>query len=263
MKTYEFVGKNVQKAIETGLKELGLSEVDVDIKILDEGGFFRKAKVQLSTEKEVEIEIKEQTTTDKKPEKETKKENTGKKAEKETKEKETDKKINKEEKVATVEVKPEKEDSFDEEEVIAKINEFLKELLSKMKIEGNISVTNKEDSVLFGVNGEKVNELIGKRGETLNAIQEILAIVGRNAGLRDKKIYFDVENYKERRQETLKNLAKRLAEKAVKYCKPVKLEPMTAYERKIIHTTLQEDDRVTTKSEGEEPNRHLVIIPKK
>ncbi len=132
-----------------------------------------------------------------------------------------------------------------------------------MQVDAEISVVEKENNITFCANGEMVNRLIGKRGDTMNAIQEILSIVARNSGNREYRVYFDVENYKERREETLVALAKRTASKVVKIGKPIKLDNMSAYERKIIHTALQEFDGVTTKSEGEEPNRHLVVIPTK
>ncbi len=237
MKTIQATAKNVQKAIEEGLKELGVSQEEVDIKVLDEGGLFRKAKVELSYDDGKE---------DKKPSKEEKKdEKLEKKAEK---------------KAAKEEAKAEKElpAKLDPEKVG---KDFLKELLDKMKVQAEVEFTTTQDGVLFNASGDHVNPLIGRHGETLNAIQELLMNVLKNKGYREGRVYFDVENYKNRREVALVELAEKMANKALKIGKPVRLERMSAYERKIIHTALQNFEGVTTQSEGEEPNRYLVIIP--
>ena len=140
---------------------------------------------------------------------------------------------------------------------------FLKGLFEKMNVEAEVSAFENSESVTFNASGEKVSSLIGKRGETLNAIQDVLSNVMKNANYRNKKFYFDVENYKNRREMSLINLADRMAKKALKIEKPIKLERMNAYERKIIHTALQSCEGITTHSEGEEPNRYLVIVPVK
>ncbi len=246
MKKIQVTARNVQKAIEQGLKELGVKQEDVDIKVLDEGGLFRKAKVELIyddglEEEKVNKEIK-------KEEKEIEK-----KLKKEIKE---DLKQNKKEQ--NFEEKSEKSDSVEKVAV-----DFLSELFEKMDIKADISFVKTDLGYSFNASGEKVNYLIGKRGETLNAIQELLSNVIKASGFKNQKVFFDVENYKNRRELTLVKLANRIAHKALKIGKPVKLERMSAYERKIIHTALQDFDGVTTKSEGEEPNRCLVVIPKK
>ena len=117
------------------------------------------------------------------------------------------------------------------------------------------------EGINYNVKGNRVNELIGYRGETLNALQYLLSMIIKNAGYKTK-VFLDVENYKKRREETLASLAERLARKAVKLNKPIELEPMNAYERRIIHTVLGDNEFVETHSEGEEPNRHLIITPK-
>jgi spoIIIJ-associated protein len=240
MKTIQATAKNVQKAIEQGLKELGVSQEEVDIKVLDEGGLFRKAKVELSYDDGV-VEVK--------PSKEEKK------AEKA--EKKAEKKVSKEEEKSS-----KKEEKNSEKTDVEKVGkDFLKELLEKMKVQAEVEFTKTEDGVLFNASGEHVSALIGRRGETLNAIQELLKNVLKNKGYREGRVYFDVENYKNRREIALVELAERMASKAVRYGKPVRLDRMNAYERKIIHTALQNFEGVTTQSEGEEPNRHLVIIP--
>lgn len=237
MKTIQVTAKNVQKAIEEGLKELGVSQEEVDIKVLDEGGLFRKAKVELSYD---------DGKQDTKPSKE---------------EKKADKADKKAEKKATkAEAKAEKElPAKTDPEAIGK--DFLKELLDKMKVQAEVEFTTTQDGVLFNASGDHVSPLIGRHGETLNAIQELLMNVLKNKGYREGRVYFDVENYKNRREVALVELAEKMAKKALKIGKPVRLERMSAYERKIIHTALQNYEGVTTQSEGEEPNRYLVVIP--
>lgn len=246
MKKIQIEAKNVQKAIEQGLKELNVTQDQVDIKIIDEGGFFRKAKVELILDKDVEEKLlKEEAQQKANLEKEQVKEE-----------------VKKEKKEVKKEVKEEK--SNEPKQDMFEVGEkFLKGLFEKMNVEAEITSFEADGCVTFNASGEKVSTLIGKRGETLNAIQDILANVMKNNGFRDKKFYFDVENYKNRREISLINLADRMAKKALKIEKPIKLERMNAYERKIIHTALQSCEGITTKSEGEEPNRHLVIIPTK
>lgn len=259
MSKKQFVAKNVEKAIELGLEELGLNQEDVDIKILDQGGLFRKAKVEIiydGADDEEKVDEKDEKKEVLKAEKETLK------AEKKQEEK-LEKQEKKVEKDAEKQEKKERKEEYGEKEIIKVCEDFLEGLFEKMQVDAEISCEKKDGNITFNANGEMVNRLIGKRGETMNAIQEILSIVARNAGNRDCKVYFDVEDYKARREETLVALAKRTASKAVKIGKPIKLDNMSAYERKIIHTALQEFDGVTTKSEGEEPNRHLVVIPTK
>ena len=254
MKVIQATGKNVEKAIEEGLKQLGVSQDEVDIKILDEGGFFRKAKVELTLEKDVD-------------EKPAKKENV--KTEKQPAEKKENKKETTEENNIVVEEvvfdtdEPKTPVEEDEDKAIEIGKKFLEEFITKFKTEATVEPVKAENGITLCISGEQVNELIGRRGETLNAIQEILNLVLKNNGFRHTHIFIDIENYKNRREESLISLANRMAHKAVKINKPIKLEAMSAYERKIIHTTLQSDDLVTTKSEGEEPNRYLVIIPTK
>ena len=246
MKSILAQGKNVQKAIENGLKELNATQDEVSIKIIDEGGLFRKAKVELTLDKEVEENlVKEEKKEEKSLEK---------KAEiKEEKPKKEKTKV-KEEKPQTQEVGQDVE-SFGKE--------FLTKLFKQMKVEAQVESFESDLGITFNASGEKVSTLIGKRGETLNAIQEVLSNVLKNAGFKDKKVFFDVENYKNRREMSLITLAERMASKAIKINKPIKLERMNAYERKIVHTAIQNLEGVTSKSEGEEPNRRLVIIPTK
>jgi len=245
MKKIQITAKNVQKAIDQGLKELDVKLEDVDVKILDEGGIFRKAKVELVyNDGNSEIEVlndKKDLKKEKKTKKETKK---------------IEKKV---EKIS--EKKVEKKDKKTAKNLEEICTDFLEKLFEKMTVKAKIDFNRDEDGAHFNVSGERVGALIGKRGETLNAISEILSNIAKKEGFKEEKIFFDVENYRERRKESLIALAERMAKKAVKIEKPIKLERMNAYERKIIHTALQDFEGVTTKSEGEQPNRYLVIVP--
>jgi len=252
MKKIQITAKTVQKAIEDGLKELNATQDQVDIKILEEGGLFRKAKIELILDKDIEEERQKEII----PKAEVVKEEPNS--------------VIKKEEIIVSQAKTEKTEKKQEEKIIEKERSdkdfaicFLKELCQHMNVEAEITFFETDEGITFNAEGEKVSTLIGKRGDTLNAIQDILSNVMKNNGYREKRFFFDVENYKNRREISLVNLAERMANKALKISKPIKLERMNAYERKIIHTALQNFEGVSTRSEGEEPNRHLVIIPKK
>ena len=246
MKTIQITAKNVQKAIEQGLKELGVSQEEVDIKILDEGGLFRKAKIELCYE---DGNIAKEKSEKKAEDKDKKEESTAEKKEEKSKEKAQKKETTEQEK------------TDNKESIESAGKDFLNKLLEKMRVQAEIDFAKTEDGVLFNASGDKVSALIGRHGETLNAIQELLLNVLKNKGYKEGRVYFDVENYKNRREIALVEMAEKMASKAIKLNKPVRLERMSAYERKIIHTALQNFEGVTTQSEGVEPNRHLVIIP--
>ena len=246
MKTIQITAKNVQKAIEQGLKELGVSQEEVDIKILDEGGLFRKAKIELCYE---EGNIAKEKSEKKAEDKDKKEEPKAEKKEEKSKEKAEKKETTEQEK------------TDNKESIESAGKDFLNKLLEKMRVQAEIDFAKTEDGVLFNASGDKVSTLIGRHGETLNAIQELLLNVLKNKGYKEGRVYFDVENYKNRREIALVEMAEKMASKAIKLNKPVRLERMSAYERKIIHTALQNFEGVTTQSEGVEPNRHLVIIP--
>lgn len=250
MRTIVSVGKNIEKAIEAGLKDLGVNQEDVSIEILSEGGLFKKAQVRLTLDEGVQEKVEEKV--EEKPKKETKK---TAKAEKKTTKKEEVKEVKEEPK----EEKPVKaKKSIDEAVELG--SKFLVTLFKELNDEILVTSTKVEGGISYNIKGEKVSTLIGYRGETLNALQYIVNNVIKNAGFKNVRVFLDVENYKEKRQETLISLAERLARKAIAQNKEIKLEPMNAYERRIIHTALQ-NSGVTTHSEGEEPNRYLIITP--
>ena len=260
MKTITVVGKNVAKAIEQGLEQLGKKQEDVDIKILDQGGIFRKAKVELSFDDGVE-----EASTEAPNEKDLLKNEKKQQKQTQKQEKKEQKESKKQKKVQDAEIEEttsEKENSKTQslEEFCV---EYLQMLFQKMGVEAEVSYSKVAGATTFNASGKNVNALIGHHGETLNAIQEILANAVKKVGYKNERVFFDVENYKNRREISLVSLAEKMAEKATKIGKPVRLERLNAYERRIVHTALAENQNVSTKSEGEEPNRVLIIIPNK
>ncbi len=220
-------GKTTSEAIEKGLKELGVSKEKVEIKVLEneeKRSFFsilapRVVKVELKL-KENELKSNNDNTV-------------------------------KKEKIAL----SAQELKLAEENV----REFLEEFLPKIGKQIQYQVKQEEYGLEVTINGEESSILIGYRGETLYDFQNILSIVS-NKNIQNKvRVILDIENYKEKRVKTLENLALKIARSVEKTGKAVTLEPMKAYERKIIHAKLQDSEKVTTRSIGEEPKRRVVI----
>ena len=221
-------GKTTNEAIENGLKELHVNKNQVDIKVLesdDKRSFFsilapRVVKVELTLK---ELNEEENIEKDNKP-KEIKKYST--------------------QELETAE---------------ANINEFLKVFLPKLGQDINYSIEKEETGLLVRINGNDAGYLIGYRGETLYSLQNILISIASKTLLSRVRVILDIEDYKNKREKTLEDLADRMAKKVIRTGKPVTLEPMKAYERKIIHSKLQSSNKVKTHSIGEEPRRRLVI----
>ena len=142
---------------------------------------------------------------------------------------------------------------------------FLTKVFKAMGIEATIEVVlvEEEETVYVNLIGDDMGVLIGKRGQTLDSLQYLTSLVINKYSDNYLKVKLDTENYRERRKETLENLAKNIASKVKRTHKPVTLEPMNPYERRIIHSALQNDKYVETHSEGEEPYRKVVITLKK
>lgn len=148
-------------------------------------------------------------------------------------------------------------------DAIETAKEFLQSVLQNMDIEAEIKVTREDErSIIFNITGEKMGLLIGKRGQTVNSLQYLTQLAANRNSKHYVTVILNPEDYRERRKETLIQLAKRLASRAVHLGESVSLEPMPNYERKIIHTTLSHNRKVATSSEGEEPNRYVVIRPR-
>ncbi len=150
-----------------------------------------------------------------------------------------------------------------EQTPVEKAENFLTEIFASMHLDVKMEREDKEDGHVFNLVGENLGILIGKHGQTLDALQ-YLTNLAANRGLLEEKtrIILDVENYRSRREETLRRLAVRLADKVRRTNEKVMLEPMNRHERKIIHMALQDNSRVMTYSAGDEPYRKVVIEPK-
>lgn len=147
------------------------------------------------------------------------------------------------------------------------IRNFLSDVFNAMELKVDIEMTvNEEDSTVdIDLKGDDMGVLIGKRGQTLDSLQYLVSLVANKEREKEKyyRVKLDTENYRERRKETLESLAKNIAYKVKRTRKSVYLEPMNPYERRIIHSALQNDKYVSTRSEGEEPFRHVVVFMKK
>ena len=213
-------GKTTNEAIENGLKKLGVTKKDVEIKILEEE---KKSFFDILAPRVVKVELILKG---------------GKREHKEVKvgEKDLEKALN-------------------------NTNNFLNDLLKNLdKVEYNAII--KEDTIYIKIDGEKASDLIGYRGETLESLQNIISAVANKETNERVGIIVDILDYKEKRKNALEILAKKVEKTVIRNGKPFKLEPMNAYERKIIHTALQDSTEVTTNSVGEEPYRRVIIRKK-
>ena len=255
-------GKDVDEAVALALIDLKVSKEDVEVTVLEEPtkGFLglgaKLAKVRVEKKKppqpEKPVKPKEEKAEakpkDRKPEK---KNNTKRSQESKPEEKKRNIVLDD---VDINELKP-----VEEHEALA----FLKDITEKMGLDLAFSARVGEDLVYVEMNGKDSRTVIGKRGQTLDAIQYLASLVVNKDKEKYTKVVVDAENYRAKREKTLEQLANRLAAKVVKTRKHVRLEPMNPYERKVIHATLQKNPSITTRSEGEEPYRRVVIELKK
>lgn len=220
-------GKTTNEAIENGLKKLKVSKNMVDVKVIeneDKRSFF-----SILTPRVVKVEL-------------TVKENSESKTNKPKSER-------KEITVTETDLNKAKEN----------IEKFLEDFMKNISNETEKTVEINGDSVSVSIDGNEVGMLIGYRGETLYAFQNILSAVANRNTENRVRILLDIAGYKEKRVKTLEDLADKLAKTVIRTRKSVTLEPMQAYERKVIHTRLQDNNSVSTKSIGEEPRRRIVI----
>ncbi|MFI3171571.1 MAG: RNA-binding cell elongation regulator Jag/EloR [Eubacteriales bacterium] len=166
------------------------------------------------------------------------------------------------------ESKPAKKEIVKEPKTVAKIEKetilatkkFIEDVLKSMDIEATvIAEVDEEGALSVNIDGKNMGVLIGKRGQTLDSLQYLANRVANKEQDGYIRVKLDTENYRERRKKTLENLAKNIAYKVKRTRKPVSLEPMNPYERRIIHSALQDDSRVSTHSEGDEPYRKVVV----
>ena len=225
-------GKTTQEAIENGLKELKVSKDKVDVKVLENEN--KKSFFSILTPRVVKVEL-------------TLKENI---------------KQEKNEKQEKREEKPKREYANNEEDInLAKerVEKFLKDWLNKVDESLEYSIKVEDFTIMIDINGNAAGLLIGYRGETLNAMQTILSTIA-NRNFNDRiRLILDIENYREKRAKILEELAEKVSKTVLKNGKDITLEPMSAYERKIIHSKLQENTKVETYSIGEGDNRRVVI----
>ncbi len=261
MKTsVEATGKNIEQAIENALFELKAPREDVDIEILSEGGLFKKAKVIVSISEDA---VEKYDKRKKIKEEESFKNNTEK-----ADLIENDKKIfNEEENFEKNQII---EDEKSDEIIIQEKNQiknevrpsavdFIEGLIKAYGKEAVVSQIEEDEVIKIAINGEGLNDLIGYRGECLFALSYIMNTVCKR---ENKKQVLDICDYREKRAESLKALANRMANKVAKTGRYAKLEPMDASERRQIHMALQDNDKVTTMSKGTEPKRYVIIFPR-
>ena len=268
MEYMEFSAKTVQDAITEACTHFVVTSSSLEYEVIEEGstgflGIGSKPAVIKARAKSEEIDEAKAVFTKEEEKKEVKKE-----AKKEKKEiKETKKEVKKEEKaeVKKEEVAKKREINVDAAEVEKKAIDFLKDVLSKMEIENDVKAKydSEENCLNIEISGEDMGVLIGKRGQTLDSLQYLVSLVVNKGTKEYIRVKVDTENYRERRNKTLENLAKNMAFKVKRTRRSVTLEPMNPYERRVIHSALQNDSYVTTHSEGEEPYRKVVITLKK
>ena len=291
MEYIEVTGKSVEEAITNACTKLGIPSDKLDYEVIDKGnsgflGIFNSKPAKIKAREKQEEPVVEQVKaqepkksieapvhTEKKFEK---KADNFKKAEpKKEFKSETKKEFKKEYKPADnhknaevkeapkAEEKPKAEPfTAEQKEVIKKdIKEFLNNMFGAMNMEvkDDITFDDEENSVNVDLSGDNMGVLIGKRGQTLDSIQYLTSLVINKNSEKYVRVKLDTENYRKRRKETLESLAKNIAYKVKRSRRPVSLEPMNPYERRIIHSALQADKFVSTRSEGEEPFRHVVV----
>lgn len=259
-------GTDVEEAVKLALIDLKLERDEVEVTVLEEPskGFFgigsKLAKVRVEPKKKV---VEETAVSEMKPEIKEEQPSTieetaeSDKAFEQRKTEKRKKDRKKKEKKNTI-IPREPEENMVEVEDHPALS-FLKDLTEKMGLNLDITAKTGSSSVYLNIKGKDSGTVIGKRGQTLDAIQYLTSLVVNKENEKYIRVVVDAENYRAKREKTLEQLANRLADKVVKTKKSVRLEPMNPYERKVIHATLQSNPNVTTKSEGEEPYRRVII----
>ena len=222
-----YEGRTTNEAIEKGLKDLNVSKKQVDIKILetdDKRSFFSILTPRVV---KVELILKEEQA----------------------------KPIKKE----RAEISAETENKAEEN-----IRKFLDEFIAKLPTKGlTYEITSDKNDLFVNIEGQDTGYLIGYRGNVLNSMQNVINNVANNGTAERVRVLLNIGGYKEKREKDLQELAEKIAGTVIRRRKSITLEPMTSYERKIIHSKLQENTKVETHSIGEEPNRKVVISLKK
>ncbi len=246
MEYIEVSAKTVSDAITEACQKLGVTSDRLDYKVVEEGsaGFLgigsKPALIKAAVKEEVKEETKEEVKV------------------------ETESKAEKKEEINAV--KEEKVSANVDAAVLEEsAKTFLKDVFQAMKL--NVTIEAEYDAAEMNLSvdlsGDDMGMLIGKRGATLDSLQYLVSLVVNKNSEDYIRVKVDTENYRERRKETLENLAKNIAYKVKRTKRPVSLEPMNPYERRIIHSALQNDKYVATHSEGEDPFRRVVVTLKK
>ena len=254
LKYIETTGKTEEAAIEAALEKLGMDRDDVSVEILERAktGFLgigsTLARVKVTYEALDELEVVETPVVDVKPE------------------------VKEEPKKVPVKGTVEEKAPVEEKEAAPAVNEdvkksiedFLAGLMHHMFVNATVKMeVSDEGTYEVELVGEDLGALIGRRGETLDAIQQLTNYAVNRGRAKRVRIHVDAENYRAKREDSLIRLANKVAGKVVKYRRNVTLEPMNAYERHVIHTALQNHPAVTTYSIGTEPNRRTVVAYEK
>ena len=238
MEYMEFKGKTKNEAITEACRHFSIPSDKLDYEVVDEGktGFLgmgaRPAVIKARVKEEEKVEESKPIKLDEEPV------------------------------IATVKAASEKVEDIDVEAVSSK---FLADVFAAMGIGVNIEAKYNDSlrTLEVDLSGDEMGVLIGKRGQTLDSLQYLISLVVNKGTNEYIRVKVDTENYRQRRRETLENLAKNIAYKVKRTRRPVSLEPMNPYERRIIHSALQNDKYVTTHSEGDEPFRRVVVTPKR
>lgn len=254
-------GTDVETAVKLALDDLKLTIDEVDVTVLEEPsrGFFgigsklalvrvEKKKSQAAGAKEAKTEHKEEKIVPEKAEKAHIKRT-------ETSEKKYKKEEIKEDFKEEIRYEDENLVPCEEHEAL----DFLRKVTKEMGLDLDISAKTGESSVYLSINGKDSGTIIGKRGQTLDAIQYLTSLVVNKGHEEYTRVVVDAEHYRAKREKTLESLAFRLANKVVKTRRSVKLEPMNPYERKVIHAALHNHPKVSTRSEGQDPYRRVII----
>ena len=241
----EFTGKTVDEALTAATVSLGLTSDQIDYEVVSEGssgflGIGSKDAVIKVISKEEKTKLEEETVST--PSVEEKVEAT---------------------ETPVVEDKP----GISDEEVEKIARDFLNDVFAAMNLKVEMDVVFEEDdhgkTMSIDLKGPEMGIIIGKRGQTLDSLQYLVNLAVNRKAANYVRVKIDTEDYRRRRKETLENLAKNMAHKAIRTGRPVSLEAMNPYERRIIHAALADNNKITTHSEGEEPYRHVVITLKK
>lgn len=238
MKNIEVAAKTVNEAIQKALAELNVTKDEVNIEVIEEGskGFLnmfgvKPAKIKVTLIEKKFNEVVEEKVIETKST--------------------TFKEVKKDESILN---------TNSQRDYVSQAKTFLRDILDSMDIMAEVRIREEDDVLYIDLTGPKMGLIIGYRGETLDSLQYLVSlVVNKGHDIPYKKIVLDTENYRTKREETLKRVALKTASKVKRMGRPYKLEPMNPYERRIIHSALQSETGIITYSEGEEPYRRIII----